>query len=136
MDNCIFCKIAMGGIPSNTVYEDNDFRVILDIAPANPGHCLILPKNHAADIFEMDEELVAKAHCLAKKIATALKSALKAEGVNILQNNGAAAGQSVSHYHIHVIPRNTGDNVTLNKEGNSMSSEEFGAIADKIKAAL
>ncbi len=136
MDNCIFCKIAMGEIPSNTVYEDNDFRVILDIAPANPGHCLILPKNHAADIFEMDEELVAKAHCLAKKIATALKSALKAEGVNILQNNGAAAGQSVSHYHIHVIPRNTGDNVTLNKEGNSMSSEEFGAIADKIKAAL
>ena len=136
MDNCIFCKIAMGEIPSNTVYEDNDFRVILDIAPANPGHCLILPKNHAADIFEMDEELVAKAHYLAKKIATALKSALKAEGVNILQNNGAAAGQSVSHYHIHVIPRNTGDNVTLNKEGNSMSSEEFGAIADKIKAAL
>ena len=136
MDNCIFCKIAMGEIPSNTVYEDNDFRVILDIAPANPGHCLILPKNHAADIFEMDEELVAKAHRLAKKIATALKSALKAEGVNILQNNGAAAGQSVSHYHIHVIPRNTGDNVTLNKEGNSMSSEEFGAIADKIKAAL
>lgn len=136
MDNCIFCKIAKGEIPSNTVYEDDNFRVILDIAPANPGHCLILPKNHAADIFEMDSELVGKAHMLAKKIASALKSALHAEGINILQNNGEAAGQSVSHYHIHVIPRHSGDNVTLNKEGKSLSSDEFSAIVDKIKAEL
>lgn len=136
MDNCLFCKIANGEIPSNTVYEDDNFRVILDIAPANPGHCLILPKNHASDIFEMDSELVGKAHMLAKKIASALKSALNAEGINILQNNGEAAGQSVSHYHIHVIPRHPGDNVTLNKEGKSLSSDEFSAIVDKINAEL
>ena len=136
MDNCLFCKIANGEIPSNTVYEDEDFRVILDIAPANPGHCLILPKKHTPDIFEIDGELAGKAHSLAKRIACALRAALGAEGVNILQNNGEAAGQSVSHYHIHVIPRHTGDNVTLNKEGKSLSSDEFAAIVDKIKAEM
>lgn len=136
MDNCIFCKIANGEIPSNTVYEDDNFRVILDIAPANPGHCLILPKKHTTNIFEIDSELLGKAHMLAKKIASALKAALNAEGINILQNNGEAAGQSVSHYHIHVIPRHQGDNVTLNKEGKSLSSDEFSAIVDKIKAEL
>ena len=136
MDNCIFCKIAAGEIPSNTVYEDDSFRVILDIAPANPGHCLILPKFHGEDIFALDSELVGKAHILAGKIAAALKEGLGCEGVNILQNNGAAAGQSVSHYHIHVIPRYAGDNVTLNKEGNGIASEEAEKIRDAIISAL
>ena len=132
MDNCIFCKIAGGEIPSNTVYEDDNFRVILDIAPANPGHCLILPKSHCADIFEIDTELLGNGHKLAQRVAKALVKALGAEGVNILQNSGAAAGQSVSHYHIHVVPRHKGDNVVLNKEGNGLSDEEF----EKIRAAI
>jgi histidine triad (HIT) family protein len=134
--DCIFCKIAGGEIPSNTVYEDESFRVILDIAPANPGHCLILPKSHAADIFELDSELVASAHCLAKKIATAVKSAVNADGVNIVQNNGAAAGQSVSHYHVHIIPRFNGDNVQLNSEGKSLSDDEFAKVKESIIANL
>ena len=132
MDNCIFCKIAAGEIPSNTVYEDNDFRVILDIAPANPGHCLILPKSHYADIFEIDTELLGKAHKLAQRVAKALVKAVNAEGVNILQNSGVAAGQTVSHYHIHIVPRHTGDSVVLNKEGNSLSDEEFAKIKEAI----
>ena len=136
MDNCIFCKIAAGEIPSNTVYEDEIFRVILDIAPANPGHCLILPKARAADIFELDEALVGKAAVLAKKIASAVKKAVKADGINIIQNNGAAAGQSVSHYHVHVVPRFNGDRVQLNTEGKALSDEEFAKIKEAIIAEL
>ena len=91
MADCIFCKIANGEIPSNTIYEDNDFRVILDIAPANLGHCLILPKNHSANLYEMPAELVGKAHILAQKVAKAVKEATGCDGLNILQNNGEAA---------------------------------------------
>ena len=113
MADCIFCKIANGEIPSNTIYEDNDFRVILDIAPANLGHCLILPKNHSANLYEMPAELVGKAHILAQKVAKAIKEATGCDGLNILQNNGEAAGQTVHHYHVHVVPRKNGDDVTM-----------------------
>lgn len=134
--DCIFCKIACGEIPSNTVYEDADFRVILDAAPANPGHCLVLPKKHGANIFELDNELVAAAHSLAAKIASAVKKAVNADGINIIQNNGAAAGQSVNHYHVHIVPRFKDDGVQLNSEGKSLSSEKFAEIKDAIIAAL
>jgi histidine triad (HIT) family protein len=134
--DCIFCKIANGEIPSNTIYEDDLFRVILDIAPANPGHCLILPKSHAADIFALDDKLVSSAHSLAKKIATAVKAAVNADGINIVQNNGAAAGQSVSHYHVHIIPRFDGDKVQLNSEGKTLSDEEFAKIKEAIISKL
>lgn len=136
MSDCIFCKIASGEFSSYTVYEDEDFRVILDIAPASKGHCLILPKAHSADLFEMPEEKLGKAHILSQKIAVAVKKAVGAEGVNIIQNNGAAAGQSVSHYHVHIIPRHTGDGVKLNVGGSSFSEEEFSQIRDSIKAQL
>ncbi len=134
--DCIFCKIANGEIPSNTVFENDAFRVILDIAPANPGHCLVLPKSHAADLFELDEELAAQAHKVAKKVAAAVKKAVNADGINIIQNNGAAAGQSVSHYHVHIVPRFTGDGVQLNKEGSALSDEKFAEIRDAIIAQL
>lgn len=129
---CIFCKIANGEIPSATVFEDEDFRVILDIAPANPGHCLVLPKTHGEDIFALDEQLVGKAHALAKKIATAVKKAMGADGVNIVQNNGAAAGQTVPHYHVHIVPRHTGDGVALNAEGAPAGPEDI----EKVRAAI
>lgn len=134
--DCIFCKIAGSEIPSNTVFEDNNFRVILDIAPANPGHCLILPKCHASDIFELDEALVAASHKLAKKIAVAVKKAVNADGINIIQNNGAAAGQSVSHYHVHIVPRFNGDGVQINTEGKTLSDDEFAKIKMAIIAQL
>ena len=79
-EDCIFCKIAGGEIPSNTIYEDNDFRVILDIAPANLGHCLILPKNHSANLYEMPAELVGKAHILAQKVAKFIKDSAVIKG--------------------------------------------------------
>ena len=112
-ENCIFCKIANGEIPSATLYEDEDFRVILDLGPASKGHALILPKEHAANIFELPDDLAAKAIVLAKKIATTLKEGLHADGVNIVQNNGEAAGQTVFHFHMHIIPRYKGDTVNM-----------------------
>lgn len=136
MNDCIFCKIANGEIPSNTLYENENLKVVLDIAPANPGHCLILPKKHAENILEIDDGLLKEAVSAAKKIAAALTASNLAEGINILQNNGAAAGQTVNHFHIHVIPRKKGDNVKLNHEGVKLSDEEMLSIKDTIRNNL
>ena len=104
-DDCIFCKLANGVFETNTLYVDDQFRVIFDASPATKGHVLIIPKEHYANAFEMPEELIADAYKLAKKIATALKEITGCEGINILQNNGEVAGQTVFHFHIHIIPR-------------------------------
>ncbi len=108
-DNCIFCKIANGEIPSATLYEDEDFRVILDLGPASKGHALILPKEHAANLYELPDELASKAMIVAKKVGTVLTKGLKCDGLNVVQNNGEAAGQTVFHFHMHLIPRYEGD---------------------------
>lgn len=112
-NNCIFCKIANGEIPAATLYEDEDFRVILDLGPASKGHALILPKCHAANLFELPDDKAAKVMVLAKKIAARLKEGLHADGINLVQNNGTAAGQTVFHFHLHLIPRYEGDTVKL-----------------------
>ena len=104
-NNCIFCKLANGDIPTNSIYEDDDFKVILDADPATKGHALILPKNHFANLLEADDDVLAKALPIAKRIANRMKEQLNCVGVNIVQNNGEAAGQTVNHLHIHVIPR-------------------------------
>lgn len=104
-EDCIFCKIANGEIPSSTIYEDEDFRVFLDLNPATRGHALIVPKEHFADLFELDDELAKKAIILAKKLADHMKRALGCAGFNLVQNNGEAAGQTVFHFHLHLIPR-------------------------------
>ena len=111
--DCIFCKIANGEIPASTVYEDDMFRVILDMSPATKGHALILPKKHMADIFEMDSETAEKAFVLAAKVAKGMKAALNCDGLNIVQNNGEVAGQTVFHFHMHIIPRYEGDGCLL-----------------------
>ena len=104
-DDCIFCKLANGVFETNTLYEDDQFRVIFDASPATKGHVLIIPKEHYANAFEMPEDLIGDAYKLAKKIATALKEITGCDGINILQNNGEVAGQTVFHFHIHIIPR-------------------------------
>lgn len=103
--DCIFCKIADGEIPSDTVFEDNDFRVILDLSPASKGHMLILPKTHVRDITELNEDIAGKALILAGKLGKAAMTGLFATGFNTLANTGESAGQTVFHCHIHVIPR-------------------------------
>ncbi len=104
-DDCIFCKLANGDIPTNTIYEDSDFRVFLDAGPATKGHCLIVPKEHFDDLENIDDSVASKVMPLAKKIMKLLKEKLSWDGFNVVQNNGEAAGQTVFHFHVHLIPR-------------------------------
>ena len=106
---CIFCKIAAGEIPSKTIYEDENFRVILDISPATKGHALILPKEHYANLYELPDEMAGKVMLLAKRLADHMTEALGCDGFNLVQNNGEVAGQTVFHFHLHLIPRYQGD---------------------------
>lgn len=130
--NCIFCKIAGGDIPSATLYEDEDFKVILDLGPASKGHALILPKEHYADLYEIDDELLAKAYKLAKKMVIALTDVLECDGYNVVQNNKEVAGQTVFHFHIHLIPRYKGDGVGICWKPGKLTDE----VRDEILARL
>ena len=136
MENCIFCKIANGEIPAATLYEDENFRVILDLGPASKGHALILPKSHAANIYEMPDELAGKAMILAKKMAGALTKALNCDGFNIVQNNGECAGQTVFHFHMHLIPRYKEDGVGSTWTPGSLTDEVKEEILSKGQAEL
>ena len=126
--NCIFCKIANGEIPSTTLYEDEDFRVILDLGPATRGHALLLPKNHFANLFELDDETAQKAILVAKKIAGKMKDVLGADGFNLVQNNGEAAGQTVFHFHMHLIPRYKNDNAGILWEPGETTPEDMAEV--------
>ena len=126
--NCIFCKIANGEIPSTTLYEDEDFRVILDLGPATRGHALLLPKNHFANLFELDDETAQKALLVAKKMAGKMKDALGADGFNLVQNNGEAAGQTVFHFHMHLIPRYENDNAGILWEPGETTPEDMAEV--------
>ncbi len=132
-ENCIFCKLANGQIPSATIYEDEDFRVILDLSPASKGHALIIPKEHFRNLYDLSEEIAAKALVLAKKMILKLTDVLKCDGYNIVQNNEEVAGQSVFHFHIHLIPRYKGDHVGLNWKMGTLSEEDKNEILNKIK---
>jgi len=132
-DDCIFCKLANGDIPTNVVYEDDTFTVIMDAAPATKGHCLILPKDHYANIYELDEEVAGKAFKLAKKLATEMTEKLQCDGFNIVQNNGETAGQTVFHFHMHLIPRYKDDEQKIGWNPTSPSAEDQAAILAILK---
>lgn len=133
MSECVFCRIANGEIPSATLYEDDDFRVILDLGPASKGHALILPKSHAANIYELPDELAGKAMVLAKKMAGRMTEALECDGFNIVQNNGEVAGQTVFHFHMHLIPRYEGDQVNVTWKPGTLTDEVRDEIIGKLK---
>lgn len=127
-DDCIFCKLANGEFPTNSIYEDDSFNVILDLAPATRGHALILPKEHFADIYEIPEDLLADAIKLAKKLAIHMTEKLNCDGFNLVQNNKECAGQTVFHFHLHLIPRYTDDEQQLLWNPLSPSKEELAQI--------
>lgn len=129
---CIFCKIATGEIPSRTLYEDDRFRVILDMGPASKGHALILPKEHYADLWDLPEELAAESIKLARKMSARMKEALRCDGFNLVQNNGYAAGQTVFHYHLHLIPRYEGDERIVSWHAGAPTEAEL----DKIEKLI
>lgn len=134
-DNCIFCKLANKDIPTNIIYEDDRFTVILDASPATKGHALILPKNHAANIYELPDEDASSVFVLAKKLATKMTKILHCDGFNIVQNNGEVAGQTVFHFHMHLIPRYKGDknDDILKYTPLELSDDEMKEILDMIK---
>ena len=132
-ENCIFCKIAAGEIPSNTIYEDEEFRVVLDVSPASKGHALILPKEHYADLYEIDGDVAADAMKLAKKLAMHMTDVLKCDGFNLVQNNHEVAGQTVFHFHMHLIPRSKGDEVGLGWKMGELTDEDKEDILSKVK---
>ncbi len=131
-DDCIFCKIAAGEILSKTLYEDEKFRVILDLGPATKGHSLILPKDHAANLYELQEETAADAMKLAKKMALLIREKLHCDGLNLIQNNGETAGQTVQHFHLHLIPRYKGDGQRINWVPSEPTQEELEAVRKEI----
>lgn len=130
--NCIFCKIATGEIPSKTLFEDEQFRVILDLGPVTKGHALILPKEHYANLYELPEEVAAETMKLAKKMATVMTQKLGCQGFNLMQNNGEIAGQTIFHFHLHLIPRYEGDGQTFEMKPGSPSPEELEEIKNII----
>lgn len=127
-ENCIFCKIANGEIPAATIYEDEDFRAILDLGPASKGHALIIPKEHYANLYELDDMVAGKVLVVAKKIISKMKEVLNCDGYNLVQNNGSVAGQTVFHFHMHLIPRYENDGVGI--------SWESGELTDEIKTDI
>ncbi len=136
MDSCIFCKIVDGQIPSTTIFEDENVKVILDIAPAAKGHAILLVKQHVANIFELDSVVAGKIFSVVPKVATALKEELGCDGMNILQNNGEAAGQTVFHLHIHFIPRWKEDTVQIRWTPNSYADGEAEDLAKAIRERM
>ena len=131
-DNCIFCKIANGEIPSKTLYEDESFRVILDLAPATKGHALILPKEHSDNVYQLPEDTATGAMKLAKKMAGIMTEKLHADGFNLVQNNGEVAGQTVMHFHLHLIPRYEGDGQHIAWNPGEKTQEELEEIRKQI----
>lgn len=134
--NCIFCKIAAGEIPSAAVYEDADFRVILDLGPASRGHALILPKEHYKDLCELDEAIAAKVMPLAGRIGKAMMKSLGCAGFNVVQNNGQEAGQTVFHFHTHIIPRYVGGPSMVTWAPESADSAGLAEISSAIREAI
>ncbi len=131
-EDCIFCKIANGEIPSRTIYEDDTFRVIMDLSPATKGHALILPKEHYEDLFSLPDTLTKEAFALAKKMASQIKEALQCDGFNIVQNNGSVAGQTIFHFHIHLIPRYNDDLQKISWEPQNVKPEKLDEIMKQI----
>lgn len=131
-DNCIFCKIAAGEIPSKTLYEDEDFRVILDLGPATKGHALILPKDHYKNLYEIPDEQAEKVMVLAKRMAVKMTDKLHCDGFNLVQNNGEVAGQTVFHFHMHLIPRYKNDGQIIGWKPGKPEDAELESIKAEI----
>ena len=139
MSDCLFCKIINGEIPSLKVYEDEHVFAFMDIMPLTKGHTLLIPKTHCKDLFEMPEEVARNLYAAAPKVANAIKAAFQPAGMNTVNNNGAAAGQTVFHYHLHLIPRydeTDGLVVGWNSRQDEFPQEVLTTLAAQIKEQL
>lgn len=130
-NDCIFCAIAAGEIPSFKIYEDDGFLAYLDINPFSEGHVLVIPKEHREGLLDAEDSLLAGLVARVKKIAAHVKDVLGADGFNILQNNGEAAGQTVKHIHFHIIPRKNGDTLVFENAPGDM--EKLKSLAERLR---
>lgn len=138
-DDCIFCKIVAGDIPSAKVYEDDDVLAFLDLSQVTKGHTLVIPKNHEENIYELSEETAQKLFKVIPKISNAIKTAYNPIGLNMLNNNGEAAGQSVFHYHLHLLPRygkGDGFGAVWHDHSSEYSNDDLQTISQMIKSNL
>ncbi len=133
---CVFCKIVSGDIPSSVLYEDEFVKAIMDISPASRGHVIVLSKRHFENLFEIEDEVAARVLIVAKKLAIAMKEELNCDGINLLQNNGEVAGQSVFHIHFHLIPRYKDDNIQISWKPGSYKDNEAAELANKISGRI
>ena len=136
MEDCIFCKIIGGKIPAVKVYEDAYVIGFLDIMPANKGHCLVVPRNHADTLVEMSDKDLAATVLAAKKISKALSLSFGNASFNVVMNNGKEAGQVVNHAHIHIIPRFQKDRLRIKWSHLKYDDGEMSEYAEKIKKFL
>ncbi len=134
--DCLFCKIIAGEIPCFKLFENDDTLAFMDINPANEGHALVIPKEHATDVYTVSDAAIAATVATAKKIAAAVDKTLNPDGLNLLQCNGPAAAQSVFHFHMHVLPRREGDELKLNWGLNPGDMDAIGALAERIRGNL
>jgi len=135
-ENCIFCKIIAGAVPSFRLAEDAASFAMLDINPVNPGHALVLSKHHAATLAASRDGDLAAAIATARRVAAAIETVLKPNGINLLQANGPGAAQSVAHFHLHVIPRILGDDLRMNWAQRPGDRAALAAMAERLRAAL
>jgi len=132
----IFSKIVSGDIPALKIYEDHATLAFMDISPASRGHALVISKDEHADIYTIPPETLAAVGQTVQRVARGLRAALQPDGINIIQNNGAAAGQSVFHYHVHIIPRWEGDNAVRLWQPRDADQAELRALAQQLSAAI
>ncbi len=136
MNDCVFCKIVAGQIPSTRVFEDEHTLAFMDLGHVNPGHVLVAVKKHAANLFELDEAQAAAVARAGVRIARAIKAAFDPEGLSVYQANGKAAGQTVFHYHVHLLPRHQGDGMELVWPVKNPPREKLEGYAEKIRKQL
>ena len=135
MDDCIFCKIVVGDVPAEKIYEDEEVVAFLDISPITKGHTLVIPKQHFKDLLDTPDDSLAKLMSVVKNIAPSITRAMGADGFNVGLNNGKAAGQVVYHIHFHIIPRFTYDNLKM-WEGSGYKEGEMEEVGSKIRSYL
>jgi len=135
-DDCIFCRLANGDIPVDAIYEDDLVKVIFDAGPASEGHVLIIPKSHADGIYDLTDEQAERIFAVAVKVSNALKKAFEPDGLNVVQNNGEIAGQTVFHFHMHLIPRYKGDGVNVGWNPKELTDDARQEMLEKVKSCL
>ena len=138
MDNqsCIFCRIVSKQAPASIIYENTSVMAFLDIRPLHIGHTLLIPKDHYADIFDISESLLGEIHAVSKRVSLAIRKAMDADGISIIQQNGKAAGQDIFHLHVHIVPRYEGKKLPGLSDLKEASRVDLDSTAERIKIHL